>query len=469
MAEYYNEPEYKVTYVEVPVPQEVIRTVPRREVVEIEKRVPRKEYVHTEKIVEVPQIEYVIKEVEIPQIQEVVKHVPRKEFVDVPREVIKYVPKVEIEYVDNIVEVPGEIIEVPKAVNVENRIDVPVYHDRTLPMTVAQTIVPVFHDHGPKVLVPLSVMEPRMVPVDVYIPVPVEMPLYPAGTWTEHRLVNDVPDPHYDHLVKTANSHLEREHVLPLLKGDDVNRDFTPFLNVIAPIEPADRIPELSQSLFELPPVRGDPRPSRMQSGVSGLGSRLITQSNMDMRSTMVGRPNLDSRSNLLGRSNMAGGSNLGGGSNMVGGSQYNMGLLPSPTSGLGARMLTMSNMGTTTTPGSQRFLPVKQPVAQYTAMTTPGSQQVLPVKQSGAQYTAMVNAAANSTSRPVLHKDNQRPHTHRAKGGKPRESKSRRGKSEGKSRGPLTHSNDLGDLIPFFPPPAAITKRHGSNSTVAS
>ena len=138
----------------------------------------------------------------------------------------------------------------------------------------------------------------------------------------------------------------------------------------------------------------------------------------------------------------------------MVGGSQYNMGLLPSPTSGLGARMLTMSNMGTTTTPGSHR---------------------VLPVKQSGAQYTAMVNAAANSTSRPVVHEDHQRPNTHRSKGGrlregKPnREGKTRRGKSEGMSRGPLTHSNDLGDLIPFFPPPAAVTKRNGSHSTVAS
>lgn len=300
--------DFKITYVEVPVAQEVIRTVTKKEVVEVEKRVPKKEYVHTEKVVEVPEIKYVTKEVEVPRIEEVITHVPRREVVDVPREVIKRVPKIETVIVEKIVEVPGEIVEVPKPYNVEHVINVPMYHDKSVPMTVAQTIVPSFiasegnvkrDTDGPEMPVKMSIVEPTMVGVDVFIPVPVSMPLHPGRTWTDHQIVSNLPTEHYDHLVRTANQHIEREHVAPLMKGDGAVRDFAPFLNLIPPLESEDRIPGMKKHMYELPPVRGVPKPSRAVSG------RIVTQSNMGTRpastASLTARPQLPrSHSNLL-------------------------------------------------------------------------------------------------------------------------------------------------------------------------
>lgn len=45
--------------------EEVVRTVPRKEYVEVEKKVPRYEVEWVERIVEVPQIQYVDKHVEV--------------------------------------------------------------------------------------------------------------------------------------------------------------------------------------------------------------------------------------------------------------------------------------------------------------------------------------------------------------------------------------------------------------------
>lgn len=50
---------------------QVIKQVPRKEIVEVEKRVPKYEYEWVERIVEVPQIHFVDKTVEVPQVQEV--------------------------------------------------------------------------------------------------------------------------------------------------------------------------------------------------------------------------------------------------------------------------------------------------------------------------------------------------------------------------------------------------------------
>lgn len=58
-------PEGEVRYVEVPVIEEVVKRVPKREVVEVEKIVPRYEYEYVDRIVEVPQIHYVDRQVEV--------------------------------------------------------------------------------------------------------------------------------------------------------------------------------------------------------------------------------------------------------------------------------------------------------------------------------------------------------------------------------------------------------------------
>eukprot|EP01071_Lankesteria_metandrocarpae_P008335 Lankesteria_metandrocarpae@DN4939_c0_g1_i3.p1 len=201
-------PENSVQYIEVPVIEEVIRHVPKKEIVEIQKRVPRYEYEWVERIVEVPQIQYVDKHVEVPQYQEVVKHVPVKQIVDVPREVVRYVPKIETKIVEQEVEVLGETIEVPKPYTVENKVVVPRFIDREVATVVAQRLHPVISE-SETVFVDCELKEyfPQLIPVDVYIPKPVGRNLIAAHKYEEHRVV-DVPPAQFNALVKSLNVHM---------------------------------------------------------------------------------------------------------------------------------------------------------------------------------------------------------------------------------------------------------------------
>ncbi|XP_055389028.1 uncharacterized protein LOC129618262, partial [Condylostylus longicornis] len=85
----------------------VIRHVPRREVREVEKIVPKYEVEYVERVVEVPQIHYIDKMVEKPEIQEIlVNRKGPRQVQEVPREVIKTVPRIETVTVEKVVNVP---------------------------------------------------------------------------------------------------------------------------------------------------------------------------------------------------------------------------------------------------------------------------------------------------------------------------------------------------------------------------
>eukprot|EP00917_Polyrhabdina_sp_WS-2016_P004080 GHVP01009321.1.p1 GENE.GHVP01009321.1~~GHVP01009321.1.p1 ORF type:complete len:309 (-),score=51.08 GHVP01009321.1:54-980(-) len=99
-----------VRYVEVPIVEEVIRHVPKKQIVEIEKLVPKREIEWIDKIVEVPQIKYVDKVVEVEKIEEVVKEVRTKHVIDVPKEIIRELPVIMQKIIEEIVEVPGEVL-----------------------------------------------------------------------------------------------------------------------------------------------------------------------------------------------------------------------------------------------------------------------------------------------------------------------------------------------------------------------
>eukprot|EP00914_Ancora_sagittata_P013728 GHVO01026984.1.p1 GENE.GHVO01026984.1~~GHVO01026984.1.p1 ORF type:complete len:297 (+),score=60.94 GHVO01026984.1:48-893(+) len=201
-------PEDTIKYIDVPVIEEVIRHVPRREVVEVEKRVPKIEYQWVERVVEVPQIQFVEKTVEVPQIQEVIKHVAVKQTVDILKEVVKYVPKVEVKIIEQTVEVPGEVIEVPKLTLVENKVVVPRYVDKEIPTVVAQRLLPIISESNEEFIdVQLKQYEPFMVPVDVYIPRAVERSLIATSKKDTHNVVS-VPPAQYNSLTRSLNSGL---------------------------------------------------------------------------------------------------------------------------------------------------------------------------------------------------------------------------------------------------------------------
>lgn len=106
-----------IKYVEVPVIEEVIKRVPKKEIIEVEKVVPKYEVEYVERVVEVPQIHYIDKQVERPTVQEILIHKPVKQIQEIPREVIKTVPKIETVVVEKIVNVPGQVVEVGSCCN----------------------------------------------------------------------------------------------------------------------------------------------------------------------------------------------------------------------------------------------------------------------------------------------------------------------------------------------------------------
>lgn len=91
---------------------QVTKYVPVKEYVNVERVVPKYEYETRERIVEVPEVQYVERFVDKPVVQEVVVNKPVVITRDVPREVIRTVPKIEYQTVEQVVEVPGETIEV---------------------------------------------------------------------------------------------------------------------------------------------------------------------------------------------------------------------------------------------------------------------------------------------------------------------------------------------------------------------
>jgi len=205
----------EVRYVEVPYIEEVVKHVPRREVVEVEKRVPKYEYEYIEKIVEIPQIQIVDKHVEVPQIQEVIRHVPRVQVVDVPREVLRHVPKIETKMIEKIVEVPGQLVEVPKPYTVENPVHVTRYVDKECPLVVAQSMKPSIVEGQEQIDVEVFEYEPECVPVDVHVLKGVNAHIIAAGSDTMHKLVS-VPAAQYNTMLKSLNSHLGEVEVQKL-------------------------------------------------------------------------------------------------------------------------------------------------------------------------------------------------------------------------------------------------------------
>lgn len=223
-------PDKPVRYVEVPQYEEVVKHVTIKEVREVEKVVPKIVEEWIERIVEVPQIEEVIRHVEVPQIQEVVKHVPKIEIVDRPYDVVKQVSKIEVVRVEKVVELGAEMIEVPKAVPVEERVSVMTNEDRDAMLVVSQKVKPVIVDGAKEVVVDVVEYEPEVMPVDIHVAKFVEQELVMMGAKeTIHRVVT-VPAAQYNSMLRFLNIHLTDMEIqnLPYLQDVSGQVSFLP-------------------------------------------------------------------------------------------------------------------------------------------------------------------------------------------------------------------------------------------------
>lgn len=218
--------EIRSQIIEIPTIEEVVTYLTKKEYVEVEKRVPKVEVHYVQKTVEVPQIHIVDQLEEVPEYREVVKYMPLVEVVKVPQEVVRYVPKIEIKRVERCVEVPGKPIEVKRPYIVERPEPYPVYKDKEVNCVVAQKLIPVVSE-SPDDHLDVEVVKyvPILIPVDVYVPRPIEVPLVPYKKSRDtHRKV-DVPVPQYNTLLINLNSHMSKDsnliNELPFQKSSD--------------------------------------------------------------------------------------------------------------------------------------------------------------------------------------------------------------------------------------------------------
>lgn len=154
--------------------------------------------------------------------------------IDVPRQVIRTVKKRELRQVFQEVEVPGDIIEVIHKVPIDRKVHVPNYVNKQVPLIVAQTHHPKISETGREVIqVEVRKLNPKFIPVDVFIPKPVILPLIAKGRRDFHRLV-DVPAAQHNSMIKKLNAHmlscLEGQHALEELYIRDPISDTTSFL-----------------------------------------------------------------------------------------------------------------------------------------------------------------------------------------------------------------------------------------------
>lgn len=215
-------PEPNIRYVEVPQYEEVITHVPVKEVREVEKIVPKIIEEWVERVVDVPQIQEVVRNVEVNHIEEVIRHVPKVEVRDRITEVVKHVPKVTVKMEQKVVEVPGDIIEIPKPYTVEEPVPVVEFQDSEQMLIVAQTVKPVIVEGAKEVHVEVFEYEPEIIPVDIHVAKFVDQTLVAMGSKeTTHRVVS-VPATQYNSMLRFLNVHLNEADLrnLPYLQDE---------------------------------------------------------------------------------------------------------------------------------------------------------------------------------------------------------------------------------------------------------
>jgi len=162
--------------------------------------------------IEVPKIEVVEKLVEVPQREEVIKYKTVKEVQEVEVPVYKEVVKAEIKEVTREVQVPGKIIETMKEVIVEKTVTEDIIHDHQIPVSIAQCLQPIMQLMDTNSIKTTAfVYEPKLQEVDVFVPVPVEVPMDgPYRMTPEHRKIveSEISSPQYNSICLALNKNL---------------------------------------------------------------------------------------------------------------------------------------------------------------------------------------------------------------------------------------------------------------------
>ncbi|KAL7065907.1 hypothetical protein ACR3K2_36470 [Cryptosporidium serpentis] len=251
-------PEIRVVdkYVSRPVTKYIEHIVPKIEYKEIIKEVPKIEIQYIEKIIEVPEIKIVDKIVEVPKIHHIVKEIPKIEIEDVEIEKIVQVPKVEIQLVEKeryilgpveYIDIPIERITLkPVPYIIEKIVEVPIPQEIMVEVPIFNPVIGDFIDIP--VDIPVTVEKIVEVPIQgKIIPVPVEVEIekiveVPIEVPQEHIRVVSKQVPQFVEKIRTVEIPQFQDEVVEV-------KQYVPFVKhtIIKPI--------VSQEFKELPPV----------------------------------------------------------------------------------------------------------------------------------------------------------------------------------------------------------------------
>ncbi|PFH33765.1 alveolin domain containing intermediate filament IMC7 [Besnoitia besnoiti] len=111
--------------------------------------------------------------------REIARFVPSVQVVDLPLHLSYTVPEVKTRMVHYTFECPARGCSrlVPRAFPVDTPFIVPQFQDVRVPVVMSQTFVPELHESAKIIQVPVARYVPKLVPVDVYVPRPVAVPI----------------------------------------------------------------------------------------------------------------------------------------------------------------------------------------------------------------------------------------------------------------------------------------------------
>ncbi|EPR58495.1 alveolin domain containing intermediate filament IMC7 [Toxoplasma gondii TgCatPRC2] len=141
---------------------------------------------------------------------EIARFVPSVQVVDLPLDLVYTVPEVKTRMVNYIFECParGHSRLVPREFPVDTPFVVPQYQDVSVPVVMSQTFVPELQETSKVVQVPVARYVPKLVPVDVFVPRPVAIPIK-AGEVTQVSKNTVISDDLMRQLSVEMNPHLE--------------------------------------------------------------------------------------------------------------------------------------------------------------------------------------------------------------------------------------------------------------------
>lgn len=214
-----------VIHKDVPVYHKEVDEIIRREkkVNRIVERVPVMNYidnvVEVEHIVDVPIIK------EVPVKKTVVRKVPVQVHEQRLIEKVRYVPVTEEVEVEEICEIPGEVIVQPRHVDRDELIITDQHLDKEVPVVVSQIVKPIMKDTKKKVRVPGKILNPELRTASCRIPKPIDLEFKQSEVTTTFKEVG-LSAADYNSAFFQLNQHLTQDHRKALTPGVHLHIDY---------------------------------------------------------------------------------------------------------------------------------------------------------------------------------------------------------------------------------------------------